>query len=119
MLYLRRSYVGKKAQPAHIHANDGVALVAYPARCLEKRSVAPHGDDVVGLEVIALEHPVYLHVDMQSVGEKLIEFLVYIHLCLLLGEEGEDFLYRHRLLGLVDVAEDGESQFFLRHSKEN
>ena len=107
-LYLRRTHIGQETQSSHVDTHDGEPFRPHPAGCLEEGAVASHGDDKVHIEVVIIEDTVGMHVNMQILGEKVMEFLVHTDLRLPLREEGQHFLYGSRFLGLIDVAEDGK-----------
>ena len=105
MFYLTWTDIGKESQTPHIHTEDGNHLLPHPAGGFEKGSIATHRDDIVGIEVIVLKDAVGTDVKTLVERQEVVIFLVYIDLCVVLGETGKHLLDRCRLLGLIDVAE--------------
>ena len=116
-LNLRRIDVGQKSQPPYVHADDGYSLLSHTRRGLKQRTVTAHGDGIVGAEVIAVEHPIHAYVKVLTRCDKLIERPVHVYLCLMLLQDGYQFVDCLRLLRLIFIAEDGKAQFVGVHKK--
>ena len=74
-------------------------------------------DDKVCIEVITLEDAVSTDVKTLVERQEIVILLVYVDLGIVLREAGKHLLDRCRLLGLIDVAEQGKfkSRMFHNH----
>ena len=52
---------------------------------------------------------------MLVISQEVIVLLVDIEVCAVVGDAGEHLLDAGRLLGLIDIAEKGESEFAMFH----
>ena len=72
------SHIRKKAETAHVHADDGYLLRTDPACRLQERTVASQRNDIVDIEVHSLEHAGYGDTSRQLLPQSKVEALVQI-----------------------------------------
>ena len=77
-LHLARQHISQETQSPHIDTDDGCSLGSHSAGSLEEGAVASHGDDIIHIEVVILEHSCRLHIDVLTAGEKLVIGILHI-----------------------------------------
>ena len=112
--YLRRHHIGQESQPADIDTDDGDVLVTHTCRSLQQRTIAAHRDGKIGHEVVTVKDAVNLDVHVLTLCYEFIERTVNKYLCIIVLQDGDKLENRLRFLLLIQVSEDGETNF-LRH----
>ena len=100
--------VGKESQTPHVDTEDGDILMPYAARCLKERTVATHGDDEVGIKIIAGKHLGGVDTKTLIVFQEVIVLHIDIELRIVVGDTREHLLDAGGFTGLIDIAEKGE-----------
>ena len=108
--------IGEESQSPGVHAKNRDVFIPNTTGCLQKRSVAPHREHEVGIEIITREYLGGIYLQMLVVLQILVVFAVDIQLCAKLVERGEHLLNRGRLLRLVDIAKKGKSLLLMFHT---
>ena len=102
--------VGKETQPSHVDADDGNVLFAHTACRLEEGAVAAHRHNEVGIEVIARKNIVDAQCRTPGIDKEVVELAVDVYLGTVFLQRAADVVDECRLLGLLNIAEKGESE---------